>query len=149
VTFRTSGKSLRSFVSMINPFVPILRKIEPCLSAFHIFSHDSPPVSGVSIVITFRSVYCSVDKSKETIEILYNYSSVRRWITRHKPKPVSGLCEDCNKRQYRYLVNVTRKYTRDFTNWKYLCLSCRLNPNLAIAKQFSFYSMILLQKSDE
>jgi hypothetical protein len=31
------------------------------------------------------------------------------------PKPVLGLCEDCNKRQYR-LVNVTRKYIRDFTN---------------------------------
>jgi hypothetical protein len=42
-------------------------------------------------------------------------------ISRHKPKPESGLCENCNKRQYRYLVNVTRKYTRVFTNWKYLC----------------------------
>ena len=47
-----------------------------------------------------------------------SYASIRKWITKHKPKPVSGLCEDCNKRQYRYLVNVTRKYTRDFANWK-------------------------------
>jgi hypothetical protein len=44
--------------------------------------------------------------------------SARRWISRHKPKPASGLCEGCNKRQYRYLVNVTRKYTRDFANWE-------------------------------
>jgi hypothetical protein len=57
----------------------------------------------------------------------HSYTSVRKWMIRHKPKPVSGLCEDCNKRRYRYLVNVTRKYTRDFTNWKYLCLSCRFD----------------------
>jgi hypothetical protein len=53
--------------------------------------------------------------------------SARRWISRHKAKPTSGLCEHCNKRQYRYLVNVTGNYTRDFTNWKYLCLSCRFD----------------------
>jgi hypothetical protein len=48
-------------------------------------------------------------------------------VSNAQNKTISGLCEDCNKRQYRYLVNVARKYTRDFTNWKYLCLSCRFD----------------------
>jgi len=34
-------------------------------------------------------------------------------VSNAQNKTISGLCEDCNKRQYRYLVNVTRKYTRD------------------------------------
>ena len=80
-----------------------------------------------SLLLSAPGSIAQLIKSKEIMEISHSYSSVRRWVMKHKPKPVSGLCEDCNKRQYRYLVNITGKYTRDFTNWKYLCLSCRFD----------------------
>lgn len=50
------------------------------------------------------------------------YNALHRWIRRHLPE--SELCQFCNVNKSRDLANITQIYNRDFSNWKYLCVSC-------------------------
>jgi len=44
------------------------------------------------------------------------------WLKKNLSQP--PLCEFCNIKPSRDLANITGVYNREFTNWKYLCVSC-------------------------
>lgn len=46
------------------------------------------------------------------------------WI--RKLKPMTELCESCKKVPPFDLANITGKYKRDLSNWKYLCRRCHV-----------------------
>lgn len=62
------------------------------------------------------------------------YDAVHNWVRKHMSQ--SELCEMCKKAPSYDLANVTGSYTRDFSNWQYLCRKChmesdgRINNNL-------------------
>jgi len=50
------------------------------------------------------------------------YKSLHVWLNRNMIKPT--LCQICHLVPPVELANVTGMYTRDFKNWKYLCIRC-------------------------
>lgn len=59
------------------------------------------------------------------------YHAIHHWVNRNKPKPLDGLCELCRDRPYHDLANVSPSYnpdtyTRNFSNWRYLCRACHM-----------------------
>lgn len=52
------------------------------------------------------------------------YRALHVWV-RHRLS-ISKLCELCNLIPPRDLANITGVYSRDLSNWKYLCRSCHL-----------------------
>lgn len=54
---------------------------------------------------------------------------LHKWLKQHLPKP--DLCQDCNIKSAYDLANITGVYTRDFSNWKYLCRGCHMKLDYA------------------
>jgi hypothetical protein len=52
------------------------------------------------------------------------YNQLHAWVRRRLPKPAS--CQKCFNGPPYDLTNITRRYTRDLTNWKYLCRKCHM-----------------------
>jgi len=50
------------------------------------------------------------------------YSALHAWIRRHLSKP--ELCENCHENKRLVAANITGVYSRDFSNWKYICYRC-------------------------
>lgn len=50
------------------------------------------------------------------------YFGLHVWMRKNFPKP--ELCQNCNLVPPTELANVTGVYSRDFTNWKYMCHKC-------------------------
>jgi DNA-directed RNA polymerase subunit RPC12/RpoP len=50
--------------------------------------------------------------------------ALHHWVKRYLLQP--ELCEHCGKVPPKHLACVTGDYSRDFSNWKYLCLSCHM-----------------------
>jgi hypothetical protein len=50
------------------------------------------------------------------------YFAIHRWLRVNMPKP--ELCECCKNKPPQHIANVTGVYTRDFSNWKYMCARC-------------------------
>lgn len=44
------------------------------------------------------------------------------WVRKNLKQP--EFCERCGIKQPKHLANITGIYSRDFSNWKYLCISC-------------------------
>lgn len=58
------------------------------------------------------------------------YFALHAWMRRHLPKP--NLCQNCDKITKRLQVAcVTAIYSRDFSNWKYLCYKCHYEVDLS------------------
>lgn len=54
---------------------------------------------------------------------LVGNSGLHAWVSRHYPK--KEKCEYCNDSPPRDLANIGG-YTRDFSNWKWLCRRCHM-----------------------
>jgi len=50
--------------------------------------------------------------------------ALHAWVRSHLKAP--NFCENCNFMPPHDLANVTGKYERDFSNWKYLCRRCHM-----------------------
>jgi hypothetical protein len=53
-----------------------------------------------------------------------SYKGLHKWVRDHLPQP--ELCQSCNLVTSYDLANITGKYTKDFSNWKYLCRPCHI-----------------------
>lgn len=52
-----------------------------------------------------------------------SYKSLHTWIREHLPN--GGICQHCGTTEKKLNVaSVGHVYTRDFSTWKWLCLSC-------------------------
>lgn len=51
-------------------------------------------------------------------------TAIHKWIRKNKPKP--ELCEKCNKQEPRDVANVSGKYNRDISNYRWECHSCNI-----------------------
>ena len=49
------------------------------------------------------------------------YSAIHMWVNDHLPQ--IKICHKCYSRENIDLANITGEYTRDFSNWLYLCRS--------------------------
>jgi len=50
------------------------------------------------------------------------YPALHKWLRERKPKP--ELCEFCKERDAIHLAKITKYYTRDINNYRYLCAKC-------------------------
>ena len=50
------------------------------------------------------------------------YPGIHEWVRTHLAKP--DLCEICHEKKKLDAANISGKYLRDFTDWKYICRSC-------------------------
>jgi len=50
------------------------------------------------------------------------YNSLHLWIRKQIPKP--KFCEDCGKNEPQQIANISGQYSRDLTDWKWLCIKC-------------------------
>jgi hypothetical protein len=50
--------------------------------------------------------------------------TLHRWVRRRLP--LVDLCQNCHNNPPIDLANITGLYTRDLSNWKYLCRSCHM-----------------------
>lgn len=50
------------------------------------------------------------------------YGALHDWIRRRKPK--SELCEECNQKRPRDLANISGKYLRSISDFRWLCRKC-------------------------
>lgn len=55
-----------------------------------------------------------------------SYSGIHSWIKRNKKRPVSEICEFCKKSKGMEWVNLSNKYKRDFSDWKWGCRRCHM-----------------------
>ena len=53
-----------------------------------------------------------------------SYSALHAWVMRRKAKPL--LCELCEKRPPFDLANKDHNYTRDLSEWGWLCRRCHM-----------------------
>lgn len=51
-----------------------------------------------------------------------SYKGLHAWINHNLPKP--ELCQICNQKKLLAAACVTGIYSRDFSNWKYICWKC-------------------------
>ena len=51
-------------------------------------------------------------------------SALHVWVRRNFPVP--EVCDNCRQKQRLDLANITGVYSRDFSNWKYLCRKCHM-----------------------
>ena len=52
------------------------------------------------------------------------YGQLHKWVRSRKPVPVH--CEKCKKDTKLQLSNIGGKYTRELSNWEYLCAKCHV-----------------------
>lgn len=52
------------------------------------------------------------------------YKPLHQWVKRHKPKP--KFCEECKKREPYDLANISGKYKRDISDYKWTCRRCHM-----------------------
>lgn len=52
------------------------------------------------------------------------YDGIHTWVKRNLPKPES--CEFCGRNVRLEAANISGKYLRDLTDWKYLCRRCHM-----------------------
>lgn len=52
------------------------------------------------------------------------YNALHQWVNSRLPKPQT--CQRCFNGPAYDLTNITGRYTRDLTNWKYLCRRCHM-----------------------
>jgi hypothetical protein len=55
------------------------------------------------------------------------YQSLHIWVTRYKPKPI--LCEKCEKKEPYDIANISGKYKREISDFKWLCRSCHMKED--------------------
>ena len=55
------------------------------------------------------------------------YGSLHEWIKSRKIKP--DLCEGCKKKKPLDLANISGKYKRELTDWKWLCRKCHMKED--------------------
>jgi len=52
------------------------------------------------------------------------YSALHNWLRRNKPKP--ELCETCGKFPAYDMANISGKYKKSITDYKYICRKCHM-----------------------
>jgi len=50
--------------------------------------------------------------------------ALHEWVKRYKPKP--KVCENCHKKGWIDLANISQEYKRDLTDWEWLCRKCHM-----------------------
>jgi len=56
-----------------------------------------------------------------------SYGAIHDWVKRYKPK--SELCEKCRKVKPNDIANISGKYKRDITDYKWLCRKCHMESD--------------------
>jgi len=64
-------------------------------------------------------------------------NALHQYVRRHKPIP--DKCEECNDREALDLANISPSYnpdtyTKDISNWRYLCRNCHVRSDGRLAK---------------
>lgn len=54
-------------------------------------------------------------------------TTLHQWVRDHLPEP--ELCQMCNRVPPYDLANITDIYSRDFSNWQYLCRKCHMESD--------------------
>jgi hypothetical protein len=55
------------------------------------------------------------------------YSALHEWVKNRKPKPQT--CENCHTVTPLDLANISQRYTRDLTDWEWLCRKCHMTKD--------------------
>lgn len=55
------------------------------------------------------------------------YKCLHRWIRRNKP--MAERCETCLQVKRLEAANISQKYLRDLSDWKWLCRSCHMKED--------------------
>ena len=58
-------------------------------------------------------------------------TALHNWVKRHKPKTP---CEYCGSENYVDAANISGKYKRDLSDYRYLCRRCHMNEDGRMAK---------------
>lgn len=58
-----------------------------------------------------------------------DYSALHTWVRSRKPKPLD--CESCGQRRTLQLSNSSYEYSRDLSDWEYLCVPCHSKKDRA------------------
>ncbi len=56
-----------------------------------------------------------------------SYKSLHDWVRRNLPIP--ELCQICKQSKPYDAANISGKYLRDLSDWKYLCRKCHMNSD--------------------
>jgi hypothetical protein len=59
------------------------------------------------------------------------YGSLHDYVRHHKPKP--DECEECKLIKRLDLANISGKYKRDLSDWKWLCRKCHMSQDGRVA----------------
>lgn len=51
-----------------------------------------------------------------------SYKALHLWVKKYKIK--TDKCENCNKKRFLELANISGEYKRDINDWKYFCRKC-------------------------
>ena len=55
---------------------------------------------------------------------LVGHESIHSWVKRRKTKP--RLCENCYQKTPYDLANISQKYKRDLSDWRWICRTCHM-----------------------
>jgi hypothetical protein len=55
------------------------------------------------------------------------YTALHSWVKDRKPKP--QLCEECQNVSPYDLANISSKYSRELTDWRWLCRKCHMKSD--------------------
>jgi hypothetical protein len=56
-----------------------------------------------------------------------SYRTLHEWVNFHKPKPKD--CEKCHKNKRLEAANISGKYLRDISDYKWLCRKCHMESD--------------------
>ena len=59
------------------------------------------------------------------------YKCLHKWVRRNKPIPSN--CQSCGKIKTLEATNISGRYKRDLSDWKYLCRKCHMTHDNRIA----------------
>ena len=66
------------------------------------------------------------------------YKALHYWVKRNVPPPEDGLCEMCHQVPFHDATNISGKYIRIKTDWKYACRKCHMESDGRLAKLLSY-----------
>ena len=73
----------------------------------------------------FCSIKCSkVGELNPNWKSSVGYEGIHSWVRRRLIKP--EMCPKCNIRESYDLANISQKYLRDLSDWKWLCRRCHM-----------------------
>jgi len=83
-----------------------------------------------------RCYSCSKKGSRnpQWVGSLVGYNALHAWVRRNKQKV--NVCENCNKKKSYDLSNISGKYLRDLSDWKWVCRTCHMEGDGRLEKMW-------------